>query len=266
MIMRAASIIRLVAVMSAVGAALAASPVKASTTTFFDATQSTNLVEMGTVSDTIHTEGYLFTLTRDKLFTGGVGLTNPIGRYQRVHWPDGLEAQAVTTGPELSDAKIVVKRADGERFAIESLSFKILANTAGAGAALEIMPQLNGEDGFRDPLMLDATGYGGMTFSYNTPTLREFDTYKITLYVDFALMDMTVIGPVAPPALEIRALGEGWVEVSWPANALEYNLEWTDVLPSQQWTVDTSYPVTTGDRVCVQYQATTSLRFFRLRK
>ena len=259
--------IRRVALVSAVGTMLGASAVKASTTIFFDASQSTNLVTMGTVSDTIHTEGYLFTLTRDKLFTGGVGLTNPIGRFLRVHWPDGLEAQAVTTGPELSKARIVVTRADGELFALESLSFKILANTGGAGAALEIMPMLNGEDGFRDPLMLDATGYGGMSFSYNTPTLREFDTYKITLYVDFALMDMTVIDAVLPkPTLEIRALGDGWVEVSWPADAVAYSLEWTDIFPSQQWTPDTSYPVISGDRAWVQYQAIDSLRFFRLRK
>ena len=68
-------------------------------TVFFDAAQTTNLVLSGTTSDTISSEGYLFTFTRDKLFTGGVGLTNPIGRMVRVPWPSGLEAQAVTAGP-----------------------------------------------------------------------------------------------------------------------------------------------------------------------
>src|SRR5512145_556837 len=74
----------------------------AATTVFFDSSQTTNLVTSGTTSDAISSEGYLFTVTRDKLFTGGVGLTNPIGRYIRVPWPQGLEAQAVTTGPNLS--------------------------------------------------------------------------------------------------------------------------------------------------------------------
>ena len=64
------------------------------TTVFFDASQTRNVVAAGVTSDTIRSEGYLFTVTRDKLFTGGVGLTNPIGRYIRVPWPLGLEAQA----------------------------------------------------------------------------------------------------------------------------------------------------------------------------
>ena len=64
------------------------------TTVFFDASQTRNVVAAGVTPDTIRSEGYLFTFTRDKLFTGGVGLTNPIGRYIRVPWPLGLEAQA----------------------------------------------------------------------------------------------------------------------------------------------------------------------------
>lgn len=74
-------------------------PVHAVTTTFFDASQTMTLVASGTTSDTISTEGYLFTYTLDKLFTGGVGLTTPIGRTQIVQWPTGLHAQAVTSGP-----------------------------------------------------------------------------------------------------------------------------------------------------------------------
>ena len=128
-------------------------PLRAVTTVFFDISQTTNLVASGTTSDTISSEGYLFTLTRDKLFTGGVGLTNPIGRYIRIPWPDGLEAQAVTAGPVLSNARIDIKRQDGELFGIESFTAQLLANTAGAGAAFEIMPMLNGEDGVPEPFM-----------------------------------------------------------------------------------------------------------------
>src|SRR6185436_10897983 len=107
------------------------------TNVFFNSSQTTNLVAAGTTSDTISSEGYLFTVTMDKLFTGGVGLTNPIGRYLRVHWPDGLEAQAVTAGPNPSGARITLKRQDGEPFAIPSFTIQLLANTGGAGASLE---------------------------------------------------------------------------------------------------------------------------------
>lgn len=84
---------------------------QAVTTVFFDASQSTNLVATNTTSDTISTAGYLFTYTRDKLFTGGT--TNIIGRPVRVSWPDGLEAQYVTAGPNPGKATITVRRVDG---------------------------------------------------------------------------------------------------------------------------------------------------------
>ncbi len=79
------------------------------------------------------------------------------------------------------------------------ISFRLLANTAGAGAALEIMPLLNGEDGLPNPIAFDATGYAGMTFHYDTSPnpwgstalLTGFDTYKLSLYVDFALVGLT---------------------------------------------------------------------------
>jgi len=54
------------------------------TAVFFDRSQTTNLVASGTTSDTIRSEGYLFTFTRDEPFTGGMGLSNPIGRAVRI--------------------------------------------------------------------------------------------------------------------------------------------------------------------------------------
>ena len=54
----------------------------------------------------------------------------------------------------------------------------------------------NGNDGFANPLTLDATGYGPQTFSYNDTTgtlpLKGFDTYTITLFVDFELTGLTL--------------------------------------------------------------------------
>ena len=172
----------------------------AGVTVFFDSSQVAMLVSAGPTSDTITAEGYLFTWTRDKLFTGGVGLTNPIGRTVRVPWPQGVEAQAVTAGPAPSGAKLVIKRVDGKVFALASFTARLLANTAATGAAIEIMPSLHGEDGFNDPPYFDASGYYGSVFSYDTSPnhlgstalLTNFDTYSFSLFVDYALTALTV--------------------------------------------------------------------------
>jgi hypothetical protein len=129
------------------------------------------------------------------LFTGGIG-PDPIGRYVRVPWPEGVEAQAVTTPPPgVADykARITLQRVDGDVFDLTSFSAKLLANTAATGASFEIMPLLNGEDAFDNPIYFDASGYYGNSFSYgpgSTTALRAFDTYKIGLFVDFALTDL----------------------------------------------------------------------------
>lgn len=180
-------------------------------TTFFDASQTAEFVAAAVTSDTISSNGYLLTYTRDKLFTGGVGLTEPIGRMVRVPWPQGVEAQAVTTQPAGTTkpdykARITIQRVDGDVFDLTAFTAKLLANTAGAGGSIEIMPQINGEDGFNDPVFFNATGYYGQSFSYNTSPsylgstalLKGFDTYRIGLYVDFALTGLTLEGAPVP--------------------------------------------------------------------
>ena len=176
-------------------------PASADTTVLFDASQFAMVVDSGVTSDTMATGGYLFTYTRDKLFTGGTG--HIIGRQESVSWPAGLEAQAITTPPPgvtNHHAKMTITRADGNVFDLPAFSMKILANTGGAGATLEIMPLLDGEDAFVDPVFFQATGYWGQVFSYDTTTpsylgntalLTGFDTYQITLYVDFAITAIT---------------------------------------------------------------------------
>ena len=111
------------------------------TTIFFNSSQTTNLVSTNATSDTISSEGYLFTYTRDKLFTGESPPIRP-GDYVRIFWPDGLEAQYVTTSPP-NKAKITVRRVDGAVFDLTAFTAKLLAN-AGAGRAIEIVPLLNG--------------------------------------------------------------------------------------------------------------------------
>lgn len=184
---------------------LAATGAGAGVTVFFNSNQVAELVATGTTWDTISSEGYLFTYTRDKLFTGGVGLTNPVGRFVVVNWPSGVQAQAVTAGPQPGGAQITIARVDGELFDMPAFTFKLLANTAGAGASLEIMPILNGEDGLNNPLYFDATGYYGGQFSYDTTpsylgstaALTNYEAYKIKLYVDFAFIALT-LDSIAP--------------------------------------------------------------------
>ncbi len=180
----------------------------ADTTGFFAPCQVAVLESSGVTDDTISSNGYLFTHTLDKLFTGGTG--QPIGRAIRIPWPTGIEAQAVTTPPPgVTDysARVTIRRVDGQPFDFPAISFQLLANTGGAGAALEIMPLLNGEDGLPDPVAFDATGYYGMTFSYDTSPnpwgstalLTGFDTYKLSLYVDFALIGLTFTSTAPGP-------------------------------------------------------------------
>jgi hypothetical protein len=179
-------------------------PVHASTITFFDSSQ-TGTKTAGITSDTVETEGYLFTYTLDKLFTGGTGTI--IGRQELHKFPSvpstplGLHAQAVTTGT-VGPAQITVRRVDGNVFDLNALTFKLLANTWATGADIEITPVVSNNEG---PIVfLDASGVGGhSTFSYsptlsdyrgfNTSSLVGYDTYNLSLFVDFALTGMTLV-------------------------------------------------------------------------
>ncbi|TCV89067.1 hypothetical protein [Sulfurirhabdus autotrophica] len=198
------------------------SSASAVTVNFFDSSQIATTVSTGTNSDTISSNGYLFTYTLDKFFTGYAdGSGTPIGRTSSVLWPNGVQAQAVTVGPAQGPAQITIKRIDGNVFDITAFTAKLLANTAGAGGAIEVMPLLNGNDGLPNPAAFDATGYGGQSFSYNdspnyfgsTLPLKGFDTYTFSLYVDFALTGITLVdasspAPVpVPPALWLFGSG-----------------------------------------------------------
>jgi hypothetical protein len=201
------------------------------TTIFFDSSQVATDVASGGTSDTISSNGYLFTYTRDKLFTGGTGV--PIGRSVRVPWPEGVEAQAVTTPPPgVTDykARITLQRVDSGVFDLTAFTAKLLANTAGTGGSIEIMPILNGEDAFNDPLYFDVSGYAGNTFSYDTSPnylgstalLTGFETYKITLFVDFALTaltleDASILGDANADGMvddrDASILGTHWLQI-----------------------------------------------------
>ena len=190
-------------------------PVHAAIVDFFDASQSYALVQSGSISDTISSEGYLFTYTRDKYWSSTPG-GPPTGRFVTIDWPTGLQAQAVTAGPNPGPAKFTIRREDGDVFDLPAFTARLLANTAGAGGSIEIMPLLDGEDGLPNPVIFDATGIAGNSFSYDTTTppylgntsaLVGFDTYQMSLYVDFALTALQLEGNVVPePASAILLL------------------------------------------------------------
>jgi len=186
-------------------------------TVFFNPDQIATPIGYGTTTDTISCEGYVFIYTRDKLFTGGGPV--PIGRSVRIPWPQGVEAQYVTAGPNPDKAKITVRRLDGGVFDLVSFTAKLLAN-AGAGRAIEIIPFLGGEEPFNDPFYFDVSGYYGQEFSYDTSPnylgttapLVNFDAYVITLTLDYALTALTlgdtittsaVAEPPMPPAADL---------------------------------------------------------------
>ena len=247
---------------------------RAVTTVFFNSSQTTNLVSTNATSDTISSEGYLFTYTRDKFFTGGT--TNPPGRYVRIFWPDGLEAQYVTAGPTPGKAKITVRRVDGAVFDLTAFSAKLLASP-GAGRAIEIVPFLNGEEPLNDPLTFDvSSGYYGSVHSFDTTTpsyigstaaLTNYDAYVLNLTLDFALVSLTVVdASIPPPVLAVSQLDVGLIEISWPVEAIDYTLESTTNLPATVWSPVTNNVVISGDLCTVQLEAAESQRMYRLRK
>lgn len=174
---------------------------------FFNASQTMTTMSSSINAVTIRSGDYLFNYSVDGYWSPVQG-GQPTGRFFTITWPTGVQAQAITAGPLLGrGADITLKRADGKKFDLKSFTGKILLNTAGAGAAFEIMPQVNGEDALPDPLQYDCTGYYGASFSY-TPSLTNYDTYKIHMWGDFALTALTLMDdnpPLPPPTVVIAA-------------------------------------------------------------
>jgi hypothetical protein len=183
--------------------ALTSMPARAEIITFFDASQGSS-VTVGTTSDTMVSQGYRFVYTRDYLFTGGTGQI--IGRPVSVNWPDGLQAQYVTAGPNPVQASVTISRLDGDVFDILSFSARLLANP-GAGRAFEVVPKLDGEEPLNDPIEFDCSGGPAIVYTYNqtpnhlgqsTAPLTGYDSYEIGLTLDYALLSITLQGAAVP--------------------------------------------------------------------
>lgn len=263
---------RCLAVVAAACALLYAQASQAVTTVFFNPAQTATLVATNTTSDTVSSGGYLFTYSLDKWWypTIALGPGTPTGRFTSVNWPAGVDAQTQTAGPggvltSQVSAIITIRREDGLPFDLMSFSAVVLGNTGGAGAAFEIMPQLNGQDGFANPLTFDATGYGGATYSYST-TLTNYDTYNISLWMDFALTGLTLVDasiPV-PVTLGFSRTSSNYVRLSWPAQAANYLLQSSPDLAPGHFTNTDIPPVVEGANQVVLLPATNAHLFFRL--
>lgn len=245
----------------------------AATTTFFNATQTAIVASTNATSETLRSGAYLFTHSLDNYWypTISIGGGTPTGRFQSLFWPAGIHAQAITAGPSGSltgqgSAKITIKRVDGAVFDVRSFTAKLLANTAGAGASFEIMPKLQGEDVLNDPLALDATGYGGMTFSYTTPTLTGSDSYDISLWVDFALTGITLYdaSPAPAPALIVTVPAKDQIRLSWSVDATGYTLQSTPDLRNVAFAATGLVPTVQSGMQGVTISTTNAHRFYRL--
>ena len=259
-------------------AALSVLPLRSShaaTTTFFNNSQTASSAGLGPTSETISSSGYLFTYSLDKWWypTISIGPGTPTGRPESVLWPAGVEAQTVTagqSGPLTTQvpATITIKRIDGKPFDLTSFTAKILGNTAGAGASFEIMPTLNGNDGFPDPLTFDATGIAGNRFTYSTPTLTGFDTYNVSLWMDFGLTALTLVDASIPdpppPTLLISLTSSNFVRLSWQAQTTGYSVQSSPDLTPGQFADTQSLPVAEEAYQAVYMAMTNSQRFFRL--
>lgn len=254
----------LVAAAAGTCAWLCAPAIYAVTNTFFNASQTMAVVSSNITAVTISSRGYLFTYSQDGYFTGGLG-GGPIGRFFSVFWPNGIQAQAYTEGPLIgTGANITIRRADGNLFDLQSFTGKILLNTAGAGGAFEIMPQLNGNDAFNNPLQYDCTGYAGWSFPYTT-ALTGYDTYLIHMWGDFALTQLTLVDAsvIPQPPLHISLTSSNCVRLNWPTNSTVFTLLQKTNLAIGSWSVVTNAVsvVGTNNQVTVPVNGA---RFFRL--
>lgn len=243
----------------------------AATNTFFTGAQPMTTLSSNVNAVTIQSGDYRFTYSADGYWSAYAG-GPPTGRFFSIYWPTGVQAQAITAGPLLGQgANLTIQRADGKPFDLGAFTGKLLAYTAGTGAAFEVMPLLNGEDALNDPLMFDASGSGGQSFRH-TPNLVGYDTYKFHLFVDWALTALTLVdtNSVAPstpsPWLEIELTPTKTVLLSWPTNSPGFGLQHNPDLAPLNWATVTDIPAINGTNYQINISPQSAAGFFRLQR
>ncbi len=247
----------------------AASSSPAVTNLFFNPYQTATVVTTNMTSTTIRSRGYLFTYSVEGWWSAYPG-GPPTGRLRPVLWPAGVDAQTITADaagpvPQQISASITITRADSQPFDLRTFTGIILGNTAGAGAAFELMPQLNGNDAFANPLTYDATGYAGQSFSY-APMLTGYDTYVLSLWMDYALTQLAVAdaGVITQPQLQISNASSNSFKLLWPTNAPDFTLLQNSNLVANTWGVVTNAAAVVGTNSQVLVPGANGAHFFRL--
>lgn len=247
------------------GAFGAATPSLAVTNAFFNSYQTATEVSTNMNSTTISSRGYLFTYSVDGWWSASPG-GSPTGRFPSVLWPTGIDAQSLTAGPAAgTGASITIKRVDGQLFELHTFTGRILGNTAATGAAFELMPQLNGNDAFPNPLTYDATGYAGQSFGH-APMLSGYDTYVLSLWMDYGLTQLTVadVSVIISPNLQISSTPSNYFQVVWPTNSFDFTLLQDSNVVSTTWSVVPNPSRVVGTNNEVILPAEDGARFFRL--
>lgn len=251
---------------------------QAATTTFFSNSQPYALDQSGQTFNALTSEGYVFTYAQDKLFTGGGPA--PIGRNNVVAWPNGLHAQAVTIAP-FEKAHVTITRVDGNPFDILAFSITIYSNTAAGGANFEVVPTLQGVDLYADPVYFEAAGPWGARYTYsrtgtvgpsgvipnsqNTSPLTGADSYKISLFSDFALTGATITTAAQGPTVALN-FNNGWSLVGNGSDAPinvsttfsdtnSFTSVWKWVLAQNAWALHAPSLAAQGGTVLADYLA-----------
>jgi hypothetical protein len=139
------------------------------------------------------------------------------------------------------------------------------------------VPVLDSPEPLNDPLTFDvSSGYYGSVHSFDTTTpsyigstaaLTNYDAYVLNLTLDFALVSLTVVdASIAPPALDIFPVAPDLIELSWPAEASAYALEFTTNLATPVWSPVTNDIAFDGNVFSVPLETSGVQRLFRLRK
>lgn len=251
--------------------ALALSDACAVTNVFFNVAQTATMVSSNINLVTFTSGDYQFTYTADGYWSSYQG-GPPTGRFFSVFWPNGVQAQAITAGPLVGKgADITIKRIDGKLFDLWAFTGKLLANTAGTGGAFEIMPLLDGEDALNDPVMFDCSGYGGQSFPH-TPRLAGYDTYKIHLWVEWALTALTLVdtNSVVPPVIvepqiHIQLTPTNTALLSWSTNSVGFVLQQNSNFTTTNWLDATNSISVAGTNHQVVLPLLEGKEFFRLK-
>src|SRR5690349_24769549 len=91
---------------------LCAPATHAVTNVFFTGSQTSTLIVSNINAVTIQSGDYRFTYSADGYWSPGGGV--PTGRFFSIYWPTGVQAQAITAGPNLgAGANITLKRVYG---------------------------------------------------------------------------------------------------------------------------------------------------------